>query len=282
MHIGMIAAETPDKIAYQMADSGQVFTYRDLNDASNQAAHLFVSLGLAPGDHIAILLENHPRFLQICWAAQRAGLYYTPISWRLQQEEIEYIVNNCEARVFISSHDRREVVAPLVDAAPDVIAWYMIGGTVDHFDAWEDAVAAMPITPIDEELEGQSMLYSSGTTGYPKGIKKALARVPFGTVDAMPIMAALYGATPDSIYLSPAPLYHAAPLGFTMTCIRNGIQVVVMEHFDAERSLSYIQDYRITHSQWVPTMFSRMLKSSLSTTRAPRATGARVSTARNG
>ncbi len=260
MHIGTIAAETPDKIAYQMADSGQVFTYRDLNDASNRAAHLFASLGLAPGDHVAILLENHPRFFQICWAAQRAGLYYTPISWRLQQEEIEYIVNNCEARVFITSHDRREVVAPLVEAAPGLIARYMIGGTIDHFDAWEDAVAEMPTTPIDEELEGQSMLYSSGTTGYPKGIKKALPRVPFGSVDPMPIMAALYGATPDSIYLSPAPLYHAAPLGFTMTCIRNGIQVVVMEHFEAERSLSCIQDYRITHSQWVPTMFVRMLK----------------------
>ena len=260
MHIGTIAAETPDKIAYQMADSGQVFTYRDLNDASNRAAHLFASLGLAPGDHVAILLENHPRFFQICWAAQRAGLYYTPISWRLQQEEIEYIVNNCEARVFITSHDRREVVAPLVEAAPGLIARYMIGGTIDHFDAWEDAVAAMPTTPIDEELEGQSMLYSSGTTGYPKGIKKALPRVPFGSVDPMPIMAALYGATPDSVYLSPAPLYHAAPLGFTMTCIRNGIQVVVMEHFEAERSLSCIQDYRITHSQWVPTMFVRMLK----------------------
>jgi acyl-CoA synthetase (AMP-forming)/AMP-acid ligase II len=243
-----------------MADSGQVFTYRDLDEASNQAAQLFVSLGLAPGDHIAILLENHPRFLQICWAAQRAGLYYTPISWRLQQEEIEYIVNNCEAKVFITSHDRREVVAPLVNKAAALVARYMIGGTIDRFDAWEDAVAAMPVTPIDEELEGVSMLYSSGTTGYPKGIKKPMARVPFGTVDAMPIMAGLYGATPDSIYLSPAPLYHAAPLGFTMTCIRNGIQVVVMEHFDAENSLRCVQDYCITHSQWVPTMFVRMLK----------------------
>ena len=260
MHIGTIATETPDKIAYQMADSGQVFTYRALDEASNQAAQLFVSLGLAPGDHIAILLENHPRFLQICWAAQRAGLYYTPISWRLQQEEIEYIVNNCEAKVFITSHDRREVVAPLVDKATALVARYMIGGTIDQFDAWEDAVTAMPVTPIDEELEGVSMLYSSGTTGYPKGIKKPMARVPFGTVDAMPLMAGLYGATPDSIYLSPAPLYHAAPLGFTMTCIRNGIQVVVMEHFDAENSLRCVEDYRITHSQWVPTMFVRMLK----------------------
>ena len=113
MHIGHIADETPDKAAYIMADSGETITYRHLDDESNRAAQLFASLGLKPGDHIALLLENHPLFFQICWAAQRSGLYYTPISWRLQHEEVEYIVGNCEAKVFISSYERRQTVASL-------------------------------------------------------------------------------------------------------------------------------------------------------------------------
>jgi acyl-CoA synthetase (AMP-forming)/AMP-acid ligase II len=136
----------------------------------------------------------------------------------------------------------------------------MIDGTVDGFESWEDAIAAMPSMPIDDQQEGQAMLYSSGTTGYPKGVKKPLPDTAYGEGADINLMAALYGATEDSIYLSPAPLYHAAPLAFTMGLLRYGTQVVVMEHFDAERALEYIETYRITHSQWVPTMFVRMLK----------------------
>ncbi len=109
MPLGIIAAAAPDKIAYVMADTGVAVTFGELEATSNQGAQLFRKLGLKAGDHIALMLENHPRFLQICWAAQRAGLYYTAISWRLQQQEVEYIVNNCEARVFITSSERREV-----------------------------------------------------------------------------------------------------------------------------------------------------------------------------
>lgn len=260
MHIGTVAAELPEKVAYVMADEGRSVCYAELDDESNRAAQLFAALGLKAGDHVALLLENHPRFLHICWAAQRAGLYYTPISWRLQQDEVAYIVNNCEAKVFITSYARREVVAPLLEQTGNLIARYMIDGVIEGFESWEGAVDVMPAEPLAEELEGQSMLYSSGTTGYPKGIKKPLPGVPFGSSDAVPIMTALYGATPESIYLSPAPLYHSAPLAFTMTCIRNGITVVIMEHFDAELALCYIEQYGVTHSQWVPTMFVRMLK----------------------
>ncbi len=260
MHPGIIAEATPDKIAYTMADTGETVSFGELEARANQGAQLFRSLGLERGDHIAILLENHVRFFQLCWAAQRAGLYYTAISWRLQQEEVEYIVDNCEAKVFITSHERRAVVAPLVDKTPNVIARYMIDGTIDGFEAWETAIAAMPETPIADQSEGQAMLYSSGTTGYPKGVKKPLPEEAYGEGAEINLMAALYGATEDSIYLSPAPLYHAAPLAFTMGLIRHGVQVIVMEHFEAELALQYIQDYRVTHSQWVPTMFVRMLK----------------------
>jgi acyl-CoA synthetase (AMP-forming)/AMP-acid ligase II len=260
VHPGIIAAERPDKIAYVMAESGLTVTYAELERTSNQGAHLFRSLGLERGDHIAILLENHPRFLQICWAAQRAGLYYTAISWRLQQGEVEYIVNNCEAKVFITSLPRRAVVEPLQDRMPGVIGRYMLDGVIEGYQSWEAALAAQPTHPIADESEGQAMLYSSGTTGYPKGVKKPLPEEPFGGAPGIAVLGPLYGADSDSVYLSPAPLYHAAPLGFTMTCLRQGTQVVVMEHFEPEAALQCIEQYRATHSQWVPTMFVRMLK----------------------
>jgi long-chain acyl-CoA synthetase len=246
--------------AYTMAESGETVTHDQLERTSNQGAHLFRRLGLKTGDHIALLMENHPRFLQVCWAAQRAGLYYTPISWRLQPKEIEYIVNNCEARAFITTASQAERVAALQRQCPDLRHCYMIDGTAPGYASWEQALSTLPETPIDDEMEGSAMLYSSGTTGYPKGVKKALPGVKFGQGPFLPVLQALYGATPESIYLSPAPLYHAAPLAFTMACLRTRTPVVVMEHFEPEDALRAIERYRITHSQWVPTMFVRMLK----------------------
>ncbi len=254
------AATHPDKPAYTMAETGAVVTFAELEASANQGAQLLRSLGLQRGDHIAILLENHPRFFQICWAAQRSGIYYTAISWRLQQQEVDYIVNNCEARVFITSYARKEVVEPLAGNMPLVEQAYMLDGTIDGFASWEDATAAMPTQPIADQSEGAAMLYSSGTTGYPKGVKRPLPEVAYGEEEAVDLLKVLYGASDESIYLSPAPLYHAAPLAFTMNCIRTGVPVVVMEHFEAEFALQCIEQYKITHSQWVPTMFVRMLK----------------------
>ncbi|MEC8347245.1 MAG: AMP-binding protein, partial [Pseudomonadota bacterium] len=229
-----IAATHPDKPAYIMAETGDTVTFAQLEATANQGAQLFRSLGLQRGDHIAILLENHPRFFQICWAAQRAGIYYTAISWRLQQAEVDYIVNNCEARVFITSHARKEVVEPLVGKMPFVEQCYMLDGTIDGFSSWEDAIAAMSDQSISDQCEGAAMLYSSGTTGYPKGVKRPLPEQAYGEDEGVDLLKVLYGASADSIYLSPAPLYHAAPLAFTMNCIRTGVPVVVMGHFEAE------------------------------------------------
>ncbi|MEC8143503.1 MAG: AMP-binding protein, partial [Pseudomonadota bacterium] len=134
-----MAATHPNKPAYIMAETGDRVTFAQLEATANQGAQLFRALGLQRGDHIAILLENHPRFFQICWAAQRAGIYYTAISWRLQQAEVDYIVNNCEARVFITSYARKEVVEPLVGKMPIVEQSYMLDGTIDGFSSWEDA-----------------------------------------------------------------------------------------------------------------------------------------------
>ena len=262
MHPTKLAQQKPDKPAYIMAGTGQVITRKELDETSNQAAHLFRRLGLKRGDHIALMLENHPRFLQICMGALRSGLYFTAISYRLQESEVEYIVNDCGARVFISSLDRQSIVDKLHGKMPNVETSYMLDGTIAGFESWEDATAGMPTHPIDDESTGQSMLYSSGTTGRPKGVLKPLPEGGFETnEEAGPnLFSMLYGATEDSIYLSPAPLYHAAPLTFTMGFLLGGMTCVIMEHFDAESALAAIEKYRVTHSQWVPTMFIRMLK----------------------
>jgi long-chain acyl-CoA synthetase len=260
MHLTQLAAERPDKAAYIMAATGQTFSYLDLEQGSNRLAHLFRSLGLNRGDHIAILLENHPLFLQICVAAQRSGLYFTAISYRLQRDEVAYIVNDCGAKVFITSRDRQSVVEALLADLPDLGQAYMLDGISPGFESLESAIETQPTTPIADESIGTSMLYSSGTTGRPKGVFRQLPEGQWGAEDSAALFRALYGATDDSVYLSPAPLYHAAPLTFSMGFLLGGMTVVVMEHFDAEAALKTIQTYRATHSQWVPTMFIRMLK----------------------
>jgi acyl-CoA synthetase (AMP-forming)/AMP-acid ligase II len=236
-------------------------TYKQLDDRSNQAAQLFHRLGLRPGDHIAFCMENNARFYEICWAAQRSGLYFTAISSRLTPPEVEYIVDDCDARVFITSAARPELAEALRDRCPRLEARYVVGEAPAGWSAWQDAVASQPAEPLAEELEGAQMLYSSGTTGRPKGVKHPLTGKPAGTPP--PLLAAvmgLYKADESAVYLSPAPLYHAAPLAFTMSFLRLGATVVVMEHFDALESLRLIEKHRATHSQWVPTMFVRMLK----------------------
>ncbi|MFG2000850.1 acyl-CoA synthetase [Spirillospora sp. NPDC048911] len=257
MHLGQIAEKTPDKPAVIMAGSGRVITYRELNEASNRLAHLLYAEGLRPGDHIAFMLENHPYFLAIAWAAQRSGLYYTAISSRLQSDEIAYIVENCEAKAFITSKALEGVATGL----PDVRVRLMLDGVAPGFLSYEEQVSAHPVTPLADEREGVDMLYSSGTTGRPKGVKPPLSLAEMGTPGPLfQLLSLLFQLDGDSVYLSPAPLYHAAPLRYCITMHRFGATVVVMEKFDPEQALAAIQRYGVTHSQWVPTMFIRMLK----------------------
>jgi long-chain acyl-CoA synthetase len=261
MYPAVHAEKTPDKPAYIMARSGRVVTYRELDERSNQAAHLFHSLGLRRGDHIALCLENHEEFFVLCWGAQRSGLYFTTISSRLTAPEVEYIVDDCEAKVFVTSEAKRDVAEGLAGRCPNLIARYMIGAQSPGYDSWPEALASQPTTPLDEESEGAPMVYSSGTTGRPKGIKQPLPEGPMGGGNVfIALLSGLYSADDSAVYLSPAPLYHAAPLAFTLTMHRLGATVVVMEQFDAAESLELIEKHRITHSQWVPTMFVRMLK----------------------
>lgn len=257
MHLGQIAAQTPDKPAVIMAGSGRTVTYRELNEESNRLAQLLRAEGLRPGDHIAFMLENHPLYLAIAWAAQRSGLYYTAVSSRLGPDEVAYIVGNCEAKVFIADAS----IAAVAQNPPDVPLRLMLGGTAPGYESYEDRVAAHPATSVEDECEGVDMLYSSGTTGRPKGVKPALSKAPMGTPGPLTqLISVLFQPDGDSVYLSPAPLYHAAPLRYCITFQRFGATVVVMEKFDAENALAAIEKYGVTHSQWVPTMFIRMLK----------------------
>jgi long-chain acyl-CoA synthetase len=258
---GAIAAETPDRPAVIMAGSERVITFRELDEESNRLAQLLRAEGLRPGDHIAIMLENHPSFLAIAWAAQRSGLYYTAISSRLRADELAYVIGNCGARVFISSARLRDVAAAVAGRTPGVTLRLMLDGTAPGFEEYEKRIAAHPGTPIADECEGADMLYSSGTTGRPKGVKPPLPQHPIGTSNLMvDLITLLFQGNGESVYLSPAPLYHAAPLRYSLAFHRLGATVVVMDKFGPEEALRAIERYGVTHGQWVPTMFIRMLK----------------------
>src|SRR6195952_4992303 len=172
-HPSVHARTQPDKIAYRMAGSGKAISYRELDELSNQGAHLFRSLGLKEGDHIAFLIENRLEFMEICWAAQRSGLYYTAISRYLTQDEIAYIVRDCGAKVVITSPKCADQIKGLGNGARDPPLFFMIDEPLPGFSSWDKEAIAQPTTPIPDEVAGYDMLYSSGTTGRPKGIKKA-------------------------------------------------------------------------------------------------------------
>jgi len=263
MHPSAHARTHPDKPAYIMAYSGETVTYGELEARSNQGVHLFRKLGLQTGDAIAFFIDNHPRYYELIWAAQRSGLRYTCLSSKLTAGEVEYIVGDCEAKAFIASAATAETALAVAPKIPGV-ALYMVGGTAGPFESLEDARAAMPTTPIADESAGRPMLYSSGTTGRPKGVKRIAPDAVDNAIDQPNPLAnlgmALYGWTPDTVYLSPAPLYHAAPLGWSTAVQAMGGTVVMMERFDAEDALRFIEQYRVTSAQWVPTHFVRMLK----------------------
>jgi acyl-CoA synthetase (AMP-forming)/AMP-acid ligase II len=267
MYLGTYARKNPDHPALIMAGSGETLTYGQLDAASNRLAHLLRSRGLGPGDHIAIFTENHPVFFDAMWAALRSGLYWTPINWHLTGEEAAYIINDCGARALLTSSSLAEVARELLDLTPGVEIRLMCDGRgaapakVEGYERYEDATAAYPVERIDDEIEGMQMMYSSGTTGRPKGILPPLPGIKPG--DPHPLAnpdTNTWGFGPDTAYLSPAPLYHAAPSVTSSLVHRWGGTVVCMERFDAADCLRYIERYRITHGQFVPTMFVRMLK----------------------
>jgi acyl-CoA synthetase (AMP-forming)/AMP-acid ligase II len=269
MYPGATAERVPDRPAIIMGGSGEVVTHRELNERSNRLAQLFRARGVRQRDSVAVFMENNVRYLEVAWAAQRAGLHWTCVNSHLTAPEVEYIVDDCDAKLLVSSRALANVCAT-IDAAniPKVETRLMVGGvpdavpegTLDGWESYEDAVAPFPTEPIADEAEGGFMLYSSGTTGRPKGIWRELQLEPMGSAGMVAGFFAWLGWGDGSVYLSPAPLYHAAPIAWSMGVQRMGGTVVLMERFDPERALQLVEEHSVTCGQFVPTMFIRMLK----------------------
>ena len=260
---GTHARERADQAAFVMASTGESVSYAEYEARTNRLAHLLRARGLGRLDHYAIFMENNDRYLEACGAGERAGLYYTCVNSYLTAPELAYILNNSTSKLLITSRACREVALEAARDCPGLTSGLIVDGTGDDgiFADFEEATSAFPGTPIGDESLGTPMLYSSGTTGRPKGIVRPLDDIPPG--DQLPVfsfLSRLWQYRDGLTYLSPAPLYHSAPQAAVNLAIRHGGTVIIMEKFDPEQYLSLVERYRVTHSQLVPTMFSRMLK----------------------
>jgi len=253
------ATTSPEKPAV-IVEGGQTLSFLQLEQQSAQLANLFTGIGLQRGDNIAILLKNRCEYFVIAWAAQRSGLYYTPVNWHLTTAEASYIVKDCGARILLADAELSDLACSVYQQISSLAAYYSVGGLIEGFMSITEAMSAYPATPRDHEPAGSMMLYSSGTTGLPKGIKRPLPEQDYSApISIEPLMAEMWGFTTESSYLCPAPLYHSAPLSWSMGAHKFGCTVVLMQKFDPEAFLAQIERYRISHTQCVPTMFVRLL-----------------------
>lgn len=258
---GVHARKDPTGAAIIASETGEIVTKQQLDERSNQAAQLFRALGLEVGDTVALLLENRPELLELAWGAQRSGLYYTTVNTHLTASEVAYIVNDCDAQVLVTSGRFAEIAIELSTLTPKVQHRLSLGDDLDEHSRLEELLDAQPTTPVAEQIEGSDFLYSSGSTGHPKGIRKTISGAPLGTPPAVVgLVRRIYDLDEWAVYLSPAPLYHAAPLRFCMAVLRLGGCVVLMGRFDPTAFLHAIERWHVTHTQVVPTMFVRLLK----------------------
>ena len=263
MYTGKHAHLRPLQPAFIMASTGETVTYRELEARTNRLAHLFRKRGLKRLDHYSVFMENNSRYLEACGAGERSGLYYTCVNSYLTAGELAYILTNSQSRILITSQAKLDVARDALKECPHVELCIVADGEgeSDRIVGLAQATAGLPATPIADEWLGTPMLYSSGTTGRPKGILRPLAEQP--PVQNLPLfdfLINIWQYREGMIYLSPAPLYHSAPQAAVNLTIRMGGTAVIMEGFDPERYLELVQKWGITHTQLVPTMFSRMLK----------------------
>ncbi|MBS43328.1 MAG: acyl-CoA synthetase [Nocardioides sp.] len=264
MYPGTWAATTPDKPALVMAGSGRTLTYAELDERSIRLSRFLHDRGLRPGDVVALVSDNTPEVYEVYWAALRSGLYVTAVNHNLSVDEVDYIVGDCGASVVVVSAGKQalaEGLRPRLDAH-GVHTTLVYGGPVAGYDDYDAALAGASAEPLPEQPHGEDLLYSSGTTGRPKGIKNVL---PDFAVDEpgytyVKVFGTLYEFDDSTVYLSPAPAYHAAPLRFGGVVHALGGTLVMMEKFDAEQYLAAVDRFGVTHTQVVPTMFVRMLK----------------------
>jgi fatty-acyl-CoA synthase len=256
-HWGQVA---PDNPAVIMAGTEEIVTHGDLDERSTRLARVWHDAGLRPGDGVALFMENQPRYMEIIWAALRSGLRVTPVNRYLTASEAAYIINDCDARAIVTSSALALVATELGSMIPGCKVRLSVDGHVYGYDSYEAALGAVSADPLEEEPLGQLMFYSSGTTGRPKGIVRPHSNRPVKEGTPLSGIGALFGINDQSVYLCPAPIYHAAPLAFCVGATSVGAAIVLMPRFDPLTALAALERHRCTHSQWVPTMFSRMLK----------------------
>jgi fatty-acyl-CoA synthase len=259
---GAFTTTTPDKPAIIMSDTGATVSYAELEDRSVRLSNVLFDQGLRAGDTVALLSPNSPLYYEVYWAAMRSGLYMTPINHHLKPAEVAYIVSDSGARVLIAAAAFASVAEEIVALTPGVTTRFAAGGAITGYGDLEEAIAAESAEPLADQPRGREMVYSSGTTGQPKGVKGP--RLPYqvheGADPLLGVFGPMFGWDSDTVYLNPAPLYHGAPLRFGGMIHSVGGTVLIMPRFEPVAALETIQKYRITHSQWVPTMFIRMLK----------------------
>jgi long-chain acyl-CoA synthetase len=263
MYTGTHARLRPLQPAFIMANSGETVSYAELEARSNRLAHLLREAGLKRLDLYAIFMENNSHYLEACGAGERSGLYFTCVNSYLTPSELAYILDNSQSRVLITSIMKLDTAREALKQCPKIELCIVADGETEseRIVGLRDAARGLPNTPIPDECIGTAMLYSSGTTGRPKGILRPLPEQP--PTQQLPIfdfLQKLWQYREGMIYLSPAPLYHSAPQAAVNLTIRVGGTAIIMEQFDPERYLGLIEQWGVTHSQLVPTMFSRMLK----------------------
>ena len=262
MYPGTYAAEAPDRVAAVMAETGESLSYAELERRSVQLAHVLHEAGLRPGDVVALLTENSLRAFEVYWAALRSGLYITAVNFRLKPDEVAYIVNDCGATALIVSAEQAATAEAITSVTAEVKLRLAYGGPVIGHGSYEETIAVAPAVPFGDQPHGATMLYSSGTTGRPKGVRPPLPGIQVAEPGEglVTLASQFFGVNAETVYLSPGPIYHAAPLRWSGAVQALGGTVVMMKKFDAEQALRAIGDRRVTHAQFVPTMFVRMLR----------------------
>jgi acyl-CoA synthetase (AMP-forming)/AMP-acid ligase II len=254
------AISAPCSPAFITSDGGTI-SFGELYARSRRVAALLHEAGLRRGDGVALILPNRGEFFEITWGCQLSGLYYTAVNTHFTPDEVAYVVGDSDAKAVFVDASMTDLGAHVRDANSAVQVRVAVGGTLPGWRSYEDAVATASEAP--PVADGSEMLYSSGTTGRPKAVRRPLPTDGNGSWAQAVLEMALtlrYKMCPDSVYLSPAPLYHAAGVNYTMAVNRVGAAAIIMRKFDAETVLRLIETYRITHAQFVPTMFVRMLK----------------------